>query len=128
MNPSTPFSDPLLPFPLKTVETSTGPRLVYVIPEERKREVLEQLYIFRPVPSLDDLMEDIHAEKRFRVREFMVTREGAMNVLASPYYLETGGTVIDWWPVRKGRGERRDGRCSPSPARSRARPGRRGRP
>jgi len=48
-------------------------------------------------------MEDIHAEKRFRVREFLVAREGEMNVLASPYYLEAGGTVIDWVPVRRAR-------------------------
>lgn len=48
-------------------------------------------------------MEDIHAEKNFRVREFMVTREGRMNVLASPFYLESGGTVIDWWLIRRSR-------------------------
>jgi hypothetical protein len=38
-----------LPFPIKVVPSATG-----------------------PVPSLDDFMEDIHAEKRFRVREFLV--------------------------------------------------------
>jgi hypothetical protein len=47
-------------------------------------------------------MEDIHAEKQFRARrEFLVAREGEMNVLASPYYLEAGGTVIDWELVRR---------------------------
>jgi hypothetical protein len=49
-------------------------------------------------------MEDIHAEKQFRARrEFLVAREGEMNVLASPYYLEAGGTVIDWELVRRAR-------------------------
>ncbi len=52
-------------------------------------------------------MKDIHAEKQFRVREFLVAREGGMNVLASPYYLEAGGTVIDWWPVRRARKRKR---------------------
>jgi hypothetical protein len=101
------FFDPLLPFPLKVVPSATGPVQVYEIPEEQKEAVLKQLYIFRPVPSLDDVMEDIHAEKEFRVREFLVAREGEMNVLASPYYLEAGGTVIDWELVRRGRREKR---------------------
>ncbi len=97
------FFDFPLPFPLKTVASASGPIRVYEIPEEMKEEVLKKLYIFQPVPSLDDLMEDIHAEKTFRVREFLVAREGRMNVLASPYYPESGGTVIDWWRVRRGR-------------------------
>ena len=97
------FFDPPLPFPIKVVPSATGPVQIYDIPDGQKEAILEQLYIFRPVPSLDDIMEDIHAEKRFRVREFLVAREGGMNVLASPYYLEAGGTVIDWVPVRRAR-------------------------
>jgi len=42
-------------------------------------------------------------KRKFRVREFLVAREGGMNVLASPYYLEAGGTVIDWVLVRRAR-------------------------
>jgi hypothetical protein len=106
MSQSSPFSDPLLPFPIKVVPSPSGPVRIYDIPDDQKQAVLEKLYILRPVPSLDDLMEDIHAEKRFRVREFLVAREGEMNVLASPYYLEAGGTVIDWWPVRRARKKR----------------------
>lgn len=103
MSEASPFDDPLLPFPLKTVESPSGPVRIYDIPDDQKEAVLQQLYFFRPVPSLDDIMEDIHAEKEFRVREFLVAREGSMNVLASPYYPEAGGTVIDWWPVRRAR-------------------------
>ena len=97
------FFDPPLPFPVKVVPSARGPVRIYEIPEDQKEAILEQLYIFRPVPSLDDVMEDIHAEKQFRVREFLVAREGEMNVLASPYYLEAGGTVIDWELVRRAR-------------------------
>lgn len=93
------FFEPLLPFPLRTVETALGPVEVYEIPEEQKAAVLEKLYPGHPIPKLESMMEDIHAEKTFRVKEFMVTREGGMNVLASPYYLESGGTVIDWIPA-----------------------------
>ncbi len=101
MSQPSPFFNPPLPFPIKVVPSATGPVRIYEIPDDQKESILEQLYIFRPVPSLDDVMEDIHAEKKFRVREFLVAREGGMNVLASPYYLKSGGTVIDWQRVRR---------------------------
>jgi hypothetical protein len=88
-----------LPFPARTVQTEFGPIDVYEIPDDQKQAVIERLYPFRPLPGLEDVMEDIHAEKTFRVKDFMVTREGGVNILASPYYLEYGGTVIDWVPV-----------------------------
>jgi len=97
------FANPMLPYPLRTVMSCHGPVQVYDIPEADKAAVLEKVYIFRPIPDLDDVMEDIECEKTFKVREFMVTREGPMNVLGSPYYLESGGTVIDWWSVRRAR-------------------------
>jgi hypothetical protein len=90
--------DPRLPFPTKTIQLQNDTIEVYIIPEEKKAEVLKKLYPFIPVPSLDDEMLDIHADKKFIVRDFCVTREGQMNLLVSPYYFESGGTVIDWWP------------------------------
>ena len=68
----------------------------FIIPEEDKEIVLEQLYPFSPIPKLTDEMYDIHAEKTFIVREFRVTWERGMNFLVSPYYPESGGSVIDW--------------------------------
>jgi hypothetical protein len=91
--------DEKLPFPTRTVQTRLGPVEVYEIPDSQKAAVLKKLYPFKPRPGLQDVMEDIHAEKTFKVKDFMVTREGRMNVLASPYYLEHGGTVIDWVPA-----------------------------
>jgi hypothetical protein len=93
------FYEPELPFPTRTVQTEVGPVEVYQIPDGQKEAVLRKLYPFDPVPSLEAVMEDIHAEKTFRVRDFMVAREGGMNILASPYYIESGGTVIDWVPA-----------------------------
>ena len=69
---------------------------VYIIPDEKKGEVLKKIYPFIPVPSLEDVMTDIHEDKKFKVKEFCVTREGKMNMLVSPYYFKSGGTVIDW--------------------------------
>jgi hypothetical protein len=91
--------DERLPFPARTVQTEFGPIEVYEIPDDQKLAVIERLYPFRPLPGLEDVMEDIHAEKTFKVKDFMVTREAGMDVLASPYYLQHGGTVIDWVPV-----------------------------
>ncbi|MBM3296150.1 MAG: hypothetical protein FJY83_00955 [Candidatus Aminicenantes bacterium] len=99
-NPKHDF-DEELPYPRRRVQAAWGEVEVYEIPDEEKKRVLEKLCPFRPVPNLGMLMEDIHSGKTFRVREFMVTREGKMNVLAAPFYLESGGTVIDWVPARR---------------------------
>jgi hypothetical protein len=46
-------------------------------------------------------MYDLHEEKKFTVRQFRVTREGGMNMLVSPYYPNSGGSVIDWVPAEE---------------------------
>jgi len=93
------FIEEELPFPRRIIQAQWGPTEVYEIPQEVKEDVFKKLSPFRPIPSLGKLMEDIHAEKTFRVGEFIVRREGRMNVLASPFYFESGGTVIDWVPA-----------------------------
>jgi len=90
---------PRLPFPTKPLLINGTRVEEYIIPDNRKAEVLKQLYVFRPLPSLEERRLDIHSGKVFKVREFRVTREGKMNCLVSPYYEESGGTVIDWVPV-----------------------------
>lgn len=68
----------------------------FIIPEEDREIVLEQLYPFSPIPKLTDEMYDVHADKTFIVKDFRVTWEHGINYLVSPYYPESGGTVIDW--------------------------------
>jgi len=68
----------------------------FIIPGEDREIVLEQLYPFSPTPKLTDEMYDLHADKTFIVKDFRVTWEHGMNYLVSPYYPESGGTVIDW--------------------------------
>lgn len=91
-------TEPKLSYPTRLV--SAGGEMVeeYIIPETEKTCVLEQLYPFDPIPSLSEMMYDLHEEKQFRVGEFRVTRESGMNMLVSPYYFKSGGTVIDWMP------------------------------
>ena len=90
--------DPELPFPKKMLSTERGVVEEYDIPPDRKEQVLAELYPFVPIPGLDDEMYDIHEHKKFRVGDFKVTREGHFNFLVSPYYFNSGGTVIDWVP------------------------------
>lgn len=89
-----------LPFPTMPLKV-VGNVLVeeYIIPADKKQEVLEQLYLFDPVPSLDDELFDLHEGKTFRVRDYRVTWENGQNWLVSPYYPSSGGTVIDWMPA-----------------------------
>jgi hypothetical protein len=92
-----PSLDEKLPYPTKPMYFADGSSVEeFIIPEEDREIVLEQLYPFSPVPKLTDEMYDLHADKMFVVREFRVTWEHGMNYLVSPYYPESGGTVIDW--------------------------------
>jgi len=91
------FYDERLPFPTKQVKAPAGIVEEYIIPYDKKGEVLKKLFPFIPVPSLEHEMTDIHEEKKFKVKDFCVTREGNTNNLVSPYYFLSGGTVIDWW-------------------------------
>jgi hypothetical protein len=88
--------DARLPFPTRIIQLPNGTIELYEIPYSMKATVLKALhpYIFKP--SMEEEMYDIHADKKFIVKEFLVTREDGMNLLVSPYYFESGGTVIDW--------------------------------
>ena len=89
--------DEKLPYPTHPMFFADGTSVEeFIIPEEDKEIVLEQLYPFSPTPKLTDIFYDLHADKTFVVREFRVTWEHGMNYLVSPYYPESGGTVIDW--------------------------------
>jgi hypothetical protein len=100
MNPK---STARLDFPIEIVMDAHGrPTRRYLIPPEKRKEVLDQLWIFaEPPPSLSDEMFDLHAKKTFRVRDFQVVREPEKDALVSPYFLQSGGTVMDWWPPKE---------------------------
>lgn len=84
--------DERLPYPTRPMYFPDGSSAEeFIIPEEDKEIVLEQLYPFAPIPQLTDEMYDLHAIKTFIVKDFRVTWEHV-----SPYYPESGGTVIDW--------------------------------
>ena len=72
---------------------------VYDIPDDRKAELLDELYPFAPSPSMDDTLFDLHECRNFQVRDFLVVREDNSNFAVSPYYLHSGGTILDWIPL-----------------------------
>ena len=61
--------DARLPFPTKPLIINGIEVEEYIIPEDRKAEVLNALYLFCPVPSLDEERLDLHSDKIFKVRE-----------------------------------------------------------
>ncbi len=92
-------TDEKLPFPTRPLEVRGRTVEEYIIPEEKKAEILELLYTFHPIPGLDDELFDLHESKKFIVRDFRVTWENGQNLLTSPYYPESGGTFVDWMPL-----------------------------
>src|SRR5258706_8619083 len=95
MNEESPL-DEKLPYQTRPLYFSNGASVEeFIIPNEDRELVLEQIYPFSPIPKLTDVMYDIHADKTFMVKEFRETWEHGMNYLVSPYYPESGGRVID---------------------------------
>ena len=85
-----------LPFPTRRLQVGAKSVEEYMIPPDRKGEVLKKLYPFVPVPSLNTMMLDLHEERFFKVGDFRVLRGGGTDWLVSPYFPTSGGTVIDW--------------------------------
>lgn len=95
--------DAVLSYPLVAKSTDAKGRPLiecYDIPVSDKAAVLKLLWPFGGKrPGLDEERFDLHAGKLFAVREFLVIRETGSNMLVSPFYFESGGTVIDWMPA-----------------------------
>ena len=88
---------PELPYPLKEVECADGTvQRIYQIPDADKAKVLADLYPMTDAPSIDDTLYDIHERKEFKVRDFLVLRWCEGNLLASPYFPQSGGMMVDW--------------------------------
>ena len=72
--------EPPLPYPTHPLKLAYGPDAQeYEIPDEAREETLRLLYPFAECPKLDD-----------------VIRERNRNMLVSPFFPSTGGTVLDW--------------------------------
>ena len=88
-------SEPL-GFPLKRVSAEGfEDELVYEIPEDKKLEVLKELWPFVDTPDGDRVFLDIHSGKEVVFKECLVVRSNLRNLIVSPYYFESGGMVVD---------------------------------
>ena len=58
--------------------------------------MLADLYPMTDAPSIDDTLYDVHERKPFKVRNFLVIRWGEGNLLASPFFPQSGGMFVDW--------------------------------
>ena len=90
-------------FPTRLLEMPGGAVTEILVPESRKEEVLRQLYPFVGVPGLDDEMYDLHEDRPFKVRDYKVVVSDGVHFLVSPYFARSGGSVIDWIPMRRSR-------------------------
>lgn len=88
---------PELPYPLKVLQCADGTvQQVYDIPEADKAKVFSELWPLDPEPGLDDVMFDLHENKEFKVRDFIVIRWHGGNLIASPYFAHSGGMAVDF--------------------------------
>ena len=91
-----------LPYPTRKIKGPCGETLeAYIIPEQEREKVLAELYPFVDTPSMDTELLDLHENKSFFVRDYMVIREDEQNYLVSPYFGSTGGSVLDWVDLKE---------------------------
>ncbi len=89
-----------LPYPTQPISTLYGETVEYLIPEEQKERVLKKLYPFGDPPAMAQTLMDVHEHKEFVVKDFKVVQQGDYVLLASPYFASSGGSVVDWEPVK----------------------------
>lgn len=90
---------PRLPYGSRVVEwdASGAPAVEEIeIPESEKQAYLDEHFPFVPTPRLDEQRFDVRARKVFRVGDFRVIRKDNLNLMCSPYYWDSGGTILDW--------------------------------
>ena len=85
-----------LPYPTQPISTLYGDTIEYLIPDGQKEKVLNKLYPFGRPPALAQTMMDIHEKKTFVVKDFKVVQQGDYVLLVSPYFANSGGSVVDW--------------------------------
>ena len=89
---------PELPYELRPMKVAVGGQeQEYVIPEEDKQKVLNDLWPFEEdAPNVEDTLIDLHSRKKFKVKDFRVIRCRERNMICAPDYPNTGGMLVDW--------------------------------
>ena len=94
--------NPELPYQLNDIKCADGTvQQVYDIPAADKAKVFADLYPFADGLTIENEVFDLHERRLFKVCEFLVIRWGGANLLVSPYFQYTGGTLVDWMMPEK---------------------------
>jgi len=88
-----------LPYPTQPLKTLYGDTVEYIIPEGQKEKVLKKLFPFGDPPPMSATWMDIHEKKEFQIKDFKVVQQGDYVLLVSPYFANSGGSVVDWEPI-----------------------------
>lgn len=89
---------PMLEWPLKPVRLGNGvTEDVYDIPEDKAYDELRKCWPFEDesFPKKGGKLYDVHAKKHIVIDKCLILRYMDRNIIVSPYYPESGGTVID---------------------------------
>ena len=89
-----------LPFPTQPISTLYGDTVEYLVPDGQKEKILKKLYPFGSPPAMTQTLMDIHEHKAFAVKDFKVVQQGDYVLLVSPYFASSGGSVVDWEPLK----------------------------
>ena len=97
-------NQPELPFPMKSLQVGDDVCLVYEgIPEEKKQWVLDHVAALSTHRiKVDDWIFDEYQGKRFQGRDCLILRYQGMNIIVSPFFVESGVSFMDFLPWRPG--------------------------
>ena len=85
-----------LPYELvRHVDDEYEDELLYLIPDDDKERVFKKLWPFVGMPKMDTVLLDIHSEQLVMLKHCSVIRWNKRNIIVSPHYFTSGGTVLD---------------------------------
>ena len=79
----------------KLVKLGPGTEYVYEIPSDLKENILNLVCPLAMNFAPGTEYRDIHEDKIVKAEDLMVIRTHDINIIVSPYYLESGGTLVD---------------------------------
>lgn len=92
VNPTPPLS-----YPVKKMALPGGSYEVeYVVPNKDKDALIKELNPLKNRLSANSTRFCLHQQKTFKLRKCRVIRYNGRNLLVSPWYDQTGGTLLDW--------------------------------
>jgi hypothetical protein len=84
------------PYAIRSVTTANGHVAhIYVIPKDERVKHMQRLWPFKPVPTADEMLQDVHSNKVAPFQDCEIIRWNRFNFIVAPDYLHTGGMAVD---------------------------------